>query len=75
MALERLCGGACHCVPEPDGPVVRGRRDQRAVWRGGDGDDGVSMAFERLQQRAPLLYYLRTSLNPIEHLSLKLFTY
>ena len=73
MAFERLRGGARRCVPEPHRSVVRGRRDQLAVWREGDGTNGMSMAFECLQQWAPLFYYLRTPLNPIEHLSLKLF--
>jgi hypothetical protein len=46
MALEHLCGRACRCVLEPNGPVVRDRRDRRAVWRKGDGVDGVIMALE-----------------------------
>jgi hypothetical protein len=52
MALERLQGRFRGGVPQPDGFVVRCRRQLLAVRREGYGTDGVRMALECLQGRS-----------------------
>ena len=50
--FERLQGRSRGGVPQPDGFVVRCRRQLLAVRREGYGTDGVRMALERLQSRS-----------------------
>ena len=44
-----MCSGACHYVLEPYCIVVRGRRNQLAVWREGDGLGGRRPFFDRVE--------------------------
>jgi hypothetical protein len=46
--LAEVCRTKLNGTAKSDGPVLRGRYDQRAVRREGDGADGISMALERL---------------------------
>jgi len=57
MALKCLQGRSRAGVPQPDGLVVRGRRQQFAIQREGHGIDQVRMALKRLQQGIPVLFY------------------
>jgi hypothetical protein len=53
-ALAEVCRTKLNGIAKSDGPVLRGRYDQRAVRREGDGADGMSMALERLWRHLSL---------------------